>query len=139
MESKSLKILAFLAFLGSAFVTSGQDNTLEEGLIRGEKLYNGKCAGCHKIDGSGYIKDRLVPPLAKSDYLKSKENSIKAVSFGLTGKITVNGLEYDKSMPKIDWTNQEIADVLNYIRNNWGNNHDIIQPEEVELVRKKEG
>lgn len=73
-----------------------QDNDLKSSKLRGEKLYTGLCAGCHKPDGSGFVEKRLSPPLAQSDYLlKNKVNGIQVVLFGLTGKVVVNDIEYD--------------------------------------------
>lgn len=133
---KKISILISLLCLAIAFVPQ-QDNDLAASKLRGEKLYNGLCAGCHKPDGSGYTKNKLSPPLANSDYLmKNKKNGIEVVLFGLKGKITVNDVEYDRAMPPIEWTDQELSDVLNYVRNSWGNEGPFISPEEVAEVRE---
>lgn len=121
----------------SSFSVHAQDNKLKESIILGKKLYEGRCAGCHRADGAGYVKQKLVPPLAKSDYvLANKENGIKAIIFGISGKVMVNGIEYNQNMPRIDWKDQDVANVLNYIRNNWDNKGEFISPEDVKSVRK---
>jgi len=49
----------------------------------------------------------------------------------------VNGAKYDNEMISVDLTDQQVSDVLNYIRNSWGNKGDAVRPEEVTLQRKK--
>ncbi|GAB5525100.1 MAG: hypothetical protein Roseis2KO_29720 [Roseivirga sp.] len=128
-------ILCLLCLLLSSMPL--QDNTLEASKLRGQKLYSGLCAGCHKPDGSGYTARKLSPPLANSDYLlKNKKNGIEVVLFGLKGKVIVNNVEYDRVMPPVDWTDQELSDVLNYVRNSWGNEAPFISPEEVAEIRE---
>ena len=65
-------------------------------------------------------------PLAKSDYLfKNIQESIKAIKFGgIDGEIIVNGVKYDSKMEKMGLYDDEIADIMNYILNSWGNNYD---------------
>lgn len=133
------KIILLFAAIGLFLATSAiQDNNLEASKLRGEKLYTGLCQGCHKPDGSGYTENKLSPPLAGSDYLlKNKENGIQAVLFGLKGKVIVNNIEYDRVMPAIKWTDQELSDVLNYVRNTWGNKAPLISPAEITEAREK--
>lgn len=124
---------AFLIILLSSF---SQQTQLESSKLRGRKLYKGLCSGCHKQDGSGYVENRLAPPLAGSDYLlENKSNGIRAVLFGVTGKIIVNNIEYDRNMPPVEWNDEEISDVLNYVRNSWGNQAAYVAPAEVQKAR----
>ncbi len=79
----------------------------------------------------------LFPPLAKSDYLMAdKKRSIEQTLFGVSGEIKVNGVVYNGYMPPIELTDAEASDVLNYIRNSWGNKGEAVKPEEVKSVRK---
>lgn len=97
-----------------------QDDELKISAIRGEDIYKKKCMLCHKKNGEGSIG--LFPPLAKSDFLINNRNeSIMAIKYGQTGKIKVNGTEYNGIMPASNLNDQEIADVINYIMTNWGN------------------
>lgn len=98
---------------------------------RGQLIYNNQCSVCHTPTGKGI--PNVFPPLAESDYLKEKQNeSIKAIKHGLSGKIIVNGANYNGSMPSFSLTNQEIADVMNYINNSWGNKNDnMVTPDKV--------
>lgn len=119
-------------------LSSRQEEGLEASKARGKQLYDGYCAGCHKPDGTGYVERRLTPPLAQSDYLlQNKVNGIQVLLFGLKGKVTVNGLEYDRQMPAVDWSDQQISDVLNYVRNSWSNSGAFISKAEVTEIRDK--
>ncbi len=78
------------------------------------------------------------PPVAKSDYLKRPSKDLIAVILkGQSGEIKVNGVVYNGMMPAQDYlSDQEIADVLNYINNSWGNkNLKPILPAQVKLLR----
>ncbi len=88
--------------------------------------------------GTGEGAPAAIPPLAKSDYLlKSPEKAMYAIKFGLMGQITVNGIKYDNMMPAPGLENDEIADVMNYIRNSWGNKSDsLVTPKMIELIKE---
>lgn len=94
---------------------------LEASVKRGETLYGKYCAGCHQPTGTGL--PGAFPPLAKSDYLlKDKQRAVGVLVNGLTGKITVNGKDFNNAMPNFGYlSDREIADVLNYTLNSWGN------------------
>ncbi|HTE28345.1 c-type cytochrome [Flavitalea sp.] len=97
-----------------------QKDKLSESIARGKTIYVERCMSCHQENGEGL--EGNFPPLAKADFLvKSLDKSIYSVKFGLEGKITVNGKEYDNLMPNPGLENNEVADVMNYIRNAWGN------------------
>ena len=91
---------------------------------------------CHLPSGEGIIG--TFPPLANSDYLMEKRaESISSIKFGLSGEITVNGTKYNGFMSSLGLTDDEIADVMNYITNSWGNKNDkIITLEEVSNIKK---
>ncbi len=116
-------------------ITYGQSE-LKESMISGEKLYATNCQSCHMANGQGVAN--VFPPLAKSDYLmKDKTRSIKQVLYGAQGEMVVNGITYNGQMQAYDMlSNKEIADVLNYIRNTWGNEGEIVKPQEVSKVRE---
>lgn len=109
---------------------------LDESIARGKDVYTAQCMSCHMDEGQG-IED-VYPPLAKSDYLmKDKQRSIHSVIHGLTGEIVVNGKTYNMDMAPFDFlSDQEVSDVLNYIRNSWGNEGETVSPEEVAAARK---
>ena len=104
--------------------------TLEERLKLGQNVYQQNCAACHQPTGLG-IPD-VFPPLAQSDFLMAdKARSIRVVKQGLQGEIMVNGKKYNNVMPAMSLTDEEIANVLTYIRNSWGNKGDAVTPDEV--------
>lgn len=98
------------------------DNTnqeLKKSIERGKEVYADFCIQCHLGNGKG---NETIPPLAGSDWLVNKrKESIHAVKYGQSGPIKVNGKSYNSSMPPMGLTDEEIADVMNYIMNTWGN------------------
>jgi nitrite reductase (NO-forming) len=108
---------------------------LKASVTRGKEIYQAQCITCHQENGEG-LED-VYPPLAKSDYLLAdKKRSIVQVIKGATGPMKVNGKEYNTEMTAFDLNDQEVSDLLNYIRNTWGNKGAAVTPEEVKLVRK---
>ena len=99
----------------------------------------GMCFTCHQPTGLGLAGQ--FPPLAASDWvLGDKERLIKISMFGLMGEIKVNGISYNNVMvppgiPPGSLTDQQIADVLTYIRNDWGNSASAVSSSEVAHVR----
>jgi nitrite reductase (NO-forming) len=93
------------------------------------------CFVCHQIEGEGIVSQ--IPPLANADYLMAdKERSIRIVLQGMTGEVEVNGRTYNNvMMPLNNLSDQEIANVLTYVRNSWGNEGEAVTPEEVRRVR----
>ena len=102
----------------------------------GKEIYADFCMQCHGANGKGDGKN--FPPLAGSDWLKTKRNqSIAAVKFGQSGKIVVNKITYNSSMPAMGLTNQEVADVMNYIMTSWSNKQTkIVTEKEVATIKK---
>lgn len=113
-----------------------QETALQKSTQRGKDIYEEMCISCHLGNGKG-LKGTF-PPLAQSDYLiKFPNESIAAVKFGQKGKITVNGVEYNGMMPNPGLSNAEVADVMNYILNAWGNrNKKMVTEKMVEAVKK---
>lgn len=106
------------------------EQRMEQGLV----LYKSNCAACHQPSGEGL--PGAFPPLAKSDFLMSrKDKGIGIPLHGLSGKIKVNGKEYDGVMPSVQLKDDELASVLTYIRNSWGNKGGLVKTSEVSVVR----
>lgn len=107
---------------------------LDASVDRGKEVYIAQCMACHMENGEG-IED-VYPPLAKSDYLMAdKARSIDNVIHGVSGEIVVNGKTYNTDMAPVDLSDQEVSDVLNYIRNSWGNKGKPVTPDEVKAAR----
>ncbi|MBL7872217.1 MAG: cytochrome c [Cyclobacteriaceae bacterium] len=112
-----------------------QKFNIEASIARGKEVYNTYCMSCHQDQGTG-IED-IYPPLAKSDYLMAdKGRSIIQTLYGVTGAITVNGKVYNTDMMGFDLSDQEVSDVLNYVRNSFNGKSAAVTPEEVNAVRK---
>lgn len=122
----------------SFILTKGfQEKTpLEKSMVNGKEVYADFCMQCHMANGKGDGKN--FPPLDGSDWLIKKPNeSIHAVKFGQTGEIFVNGKKFNNVMPPMGLSNQEVADVMNYIRNSWSNkNPKMISLQQVESIKK---
>lgn len=127
-------VLGFLSF--TAMFLFGQDAfNLSKSMERGKGIYVAQCISCHLEKGDGI--ETIYPPLAKSDFLMNeKEKSIAIILHGVDEAITVNGIEYNGDMPTFNMTDEQISDVLNYIRNTWGNSGEPIKPEQVKALRK---
>lgn len=109
---------------------------LEKSIENGKEVYVDFCIQCHMANGKGDLKN--FPPLDGSDWLNKKiAQSIHAVKFGQTGEVIVNGKKFNNTMPPAGLSNQEVADVLNYIRNSWSNkHHKMISLKQVEAVKQ---
>ena len=107
----------------------------QERIKMGESVYASNCAACHQLNGVGIPK--AFPPLAKSDYLnQDPKRAINAILHGLTGKITVNGEEYNSVMPAVALDDEKVANVVTYIINSWGNKGGEVTPADVKAARK---
>ena len=111
-----------------------QNKPLEQSIADGEEIYQDFCLQCHLDTGKGI--SGVFPPLVESDYLMNNiDLSIRGVKYGLSGPIVVNGEEYDGVMQNQGLDNEEIADVMNYILNSWGNKStDLITEERVSNI-----
>jgi len=118
-------VLCGILIVACASKEKNQDETLKESIERGQIIYEDFCVVCHQTYGEGVENE--FPPLAKSDYLSlNRKESLKAVKFGRTGEITVNGKTYNNAMAPLGLYDYEVADVMNYITNSWGNKNDKI-------------
>ncbi len=92
-------------------------------LVLGKRVYATNCAACHQADGKGVAG--VFPPLAGSDWVNTEGHArlVRIVLGGLNGPITVNGQTYNNVM--VPWrdilSDEQIAAVLSYVRQEWGN------------------
>lgn len=124
-------VLIGILIIACASEDKKQDKALTESIARGGAIYKDFCVVCHQPNGEGV--EGAFPPLAKADYLMNdREGSIRAIKFGQTGEIIVNGKTYNNAMAPLGLYDDEIADVMNYITNSWGNKYDkMVTAEEV--------
>lgn len=103
--------------------------------LAGKVLYETHCMTCHQVDGAG--AQNMIPPLVKTNYvLGNKAHLINIMLKGLSGEITVNGDTYAGEMPALSFlTDSEIAAVLTYVRNNFGNKATAVTSAEVKKIR----
>ena len=109
--------------------------TLQDQIHAGEALFAGTCSVCHQANGAGL--PGVFPPLAKSDFLAADaKRAMDVVLRGLNGKLKVNGADYDSVMPPMNQLNDdEVANILTYVLNSWGNLGGRISTEDVKKVR----
>jgi|TARA_B110000259_G_C14030583_1_gene406495 mono/diheme cytochrome c family protein len=117
-----MKYINLILFVFPLFIYS-QNDSLDISIKKGKSLYEDFCLRCHMPNGKG--QEGIIPPLAKSDFLfKHMEESIKAIKFGgIEGEIIVNGVKYNSKMEKMGLYDDEIADIMNYTLNSWGNKY----------------
>lgn len=110
----------YIFFLSAVSFFLSQDKELEKSMARGSEIYADFCVTCHLPNGEGV--SGTFPPLANSDYLKNnRTESIRGIKYGQQGEIVVNGISYNGVMPPMGLSDEEVADVMNYILNSWGN------------------
>jgi len=102
----------------------------------GKEIYADFCMQCHGANGKGDAKN--FPPLDGSDWLITKRNqSIAAVKYGQSGEITVNKIKYNSSMPAMGLSDEEVADVMNYVMTSWSNKQTkVVTEKEVAAIKK---
>jgi len=98
----------------------------------GKSLYLTHCSNCHQADGKGL--GELYPPLAGSDYLMKDPTDITClIKNGISGEIVVNGITYNQPMPaQSNLTNIEIAEIITYVANSWGNKSGLHEVSKIE-------
>jgi mono/diheme cytochrome c family protein len=113
-----------------------KNKTLVKTQSPGKEIYLDFCIQCHGANGKGDLKS--FPPLDGSDWLKNKrKESIAAVKFGQSGEIVVNNIKYNNAMPAMGLSDQEVADVMNYIMTSWSNKQTkIVTVSEVVAIKK---
>lgn len=109
-------------------------------LSPGKRNFEANCALCHNPDGMG--KPNQAPPFVKSQWvLGPPERLIHVPLVGLTGPIDVAGQTYTFPAPMaamgISLSDEDLAAVLSYMRNSWGNKAPPVTPEQVKAVRAK--
>jgi mono/diheme cytochrome c family protein len=116
-----------------------RNNMASAMLTGGAKLYDTYCANCHQKNGKG--DGNLFPPLAGSEWVTGgkfmeKDLAIRVLLNGLEGPVKVKNVPYNSVMPKHSFlSDDQIAQILTYIRNNFGNNSSLVTASEVKKVR----
>jgi mono/diheme cytochrome c family protein len=131
-------ILALFAFFNCNVSIIAQTNSAatRQSVDRGKLVYQQVCLTCHQADGGGV--PNMNPPLIKSAWASGdKKRLINVILKGFAEKVAINGNYYNNNMPaQISLTDQQVADVLTYIRTNFGNKARPILPKDVAVQRK---
>jgi len=132
MTKKIVLLISF--FTGVCWLAIAQEDTLEQSMKRGAVVYEDHCATCHMPQGEG---DEVVcPPVANTNYLNDQQRAIDIILHGQDSQITVNEKQYNSPMDSMNYlTDKQVADVLNYISNSWGNKNPMIKPAQVKARR----
>jgi len=122
------------------FLVSAQSKTVapSQKLADGKKVYNMYCLACHQADGNGV--PRLNPPLAGTEYVTgNKARLIDIVLYGLTEPLEINEEVYNNPMAAHAFlSDEQIANVLSYIRNHFGNKASMVTAAEVKKQRNRQ-
>lgn len=120
----------------NTYTSSSNQTELQQSMERGGLVYTDFCMVCHLANGKGV--PNAFPPLAGSDWLIEKRTeSIHSVKYGQQGEIKVNGVTYNGVMAPMGLSDEEVADVMNYIMNSWGNTQEkMVTPEEVAALER---
>ena len=122
-------LFVFLVLISTQQLFS-QSSSIKNGQI----VYTTFCQSCHQENGEGVPS--AFPPLAKASNLNDKNRLVQIILKGMRGEITVKSVKYNVEMAAIDLKDQEVADVINYIRNSWGNKAPLITVGDVVAAKK---
>ncbi len=102
--------------------------TKADRIAAGKIVYATNCVACHQPNGDGI--PNAFPPLAASDYLNADmKRAVQVVTGGMTGKVVVNGKEFNSVMPAWKLPDEDVANVLTFVSNSWGNKGEEFKPE----------
>ncbi len=126
-----LIILLIVAISSQSFY---QNTPLAASIKNGQSVYATYCMSCHMEDGNGV--EGAFPSLVKTNHLNDKNKLVKIILQGMRGQTVVNGITYNGEMAGLNLTDQEVADVINFIRNSWGNKATAMKITEVAPAKK---
>jgi len=133
-----LRFILLLSTIAVSFQPAFAQNAPSEllkSMAKGKETYSTYCQSCHMEQGEGL--EGVFPPLAKSDYLMAdKKRTIRQIINGISGPIKVNGISYEGEMPGYPLSDEEVADLMNFIRNSFGNKGGATTTAEVAAARK---
>jgi len=130
-----VKLCSIIAIIISSCGSDSNPTNTKTPAVSGKDVYNRTCVACHQPNGQGV--PGTFPPLAKSDYIANKENTIRQVLKGSSGELTVNGNKFNNTMPPQQLSDEEVAAVLTYVYGSFGNSGGTVTPDEVKQERGK--
>lgn len=137
------KLLGFtlLLYVTTTLTAFGQQkatsSNLAQTMLKGKAVYQQHCLSCHQADGGGV--PNLNPPLIKTPYvLGDQTRLINILLKGMSTGVIIDDEEYTNPMPPLNFlSDEQIANVLTYVRNNFQNKASAITPNQVKIVRAK--
>ena len=126
---KLIKIILVAGFILLSNQAIAQDFDLDSSIQRGRTIYSSNCVSCHMMNGTGI--SGVYPALAGADSLM---NDIPGMVDWILNGDEINGVSHSFSL-----TVREVSDLLNYIRNSWGNEGEAVLPEDVQSTIQESG
>lgn len=144
MTSHLKYLILFLSLVGLCPIHARADIPAGSQAQRmaGQKIYMVSCFACHQANGQG-MPD-MFPPLASSDWVQAgkPDRVVRIVIHGMVGPLHINGEAFSSPAPlmpaQAHLTDQQVADVLTYIRSSWGNDAGAVSADQVSAIRKAE-
>ena len=134
---KFFEAITTIFFLSIPLLLQAQDGQdAKPSAERGKAIFEQTCLACHQADGSGV--PHLAPPLIKGTFVSDKTKAINIVLLGLQN-VEIKGETYSNPMPSFDYlSDQEVADVLTFVRSSFSNEADAVTAADVAKIRKEE-
>jgi mono/diheme cytochrome c family protein len=136
MSHKTLSLTCLLALTAIAHAEDKNPPSAEV-MKRGQAVYNRTCIACHQPTGLGIAP--VFPPLAGSEWVAmSPSVAVRNILHGMTGPVSVKGTIYNGMMPAVaGLSDGDIADVVSYVRNSFGNTGAVVTEDEVKAIKAK--
>jgi mono/diheme cytochrome c family protein len=130
MNKISVVFIVLMLMCAGAFAQKASKQSIEKGKL----VYEQYCLTCHQVDGSGV--PNLNPPLIKTSFVSGDKKKLIGIVLKGLSDVEVNGETYSNPMPSFDFmTDEEIADVLTYVRNSFTNKGTAVTAAEVKANR----
>jgi mono/diheme cytochrome c family protein len=133
----TVMVMFFISVILVAFKRSPIQSKLQASIERGKIVYTAQCLTCHMVDGGGV--QNMNPPLIKTKWvLGDKSQLIQIVLNGMNTEVIIDDMKYHNVMASHkDLSDLQIADVLTYVRNSFGNKAKAVTEAEVKAERAK--
>jgi mono/diheme cytochrome c family protein len=135
----SHKFLSLTFLLALSVIAHAEDKNppSAEVMKRGQTVYSRTCIACHQPTGLGIAP--VFPPLAGSEWVAmSPSIPVRNILHGMTGPVTVKGTTYNSMMPAVaGLSDGDIADVVTYVRNSFGNTGSVVTEDDVKAIKAK--
>lgn len=142
-HSLACSLFVGVSIFSTPLVLRAQDAALQAQITAGQQVYNTVCFACHQPNGQGL--PGMFPPVASSDWVNKPkpDRLIRMVLHGFMGPITINGKPFTSPAPLMPpqgaaLSDDQIANVLTYVRNSFGNKASAVTPSEVKAIRESE-